>query len=127
MTNAPGDWPFPPVLALRAAGVTVFGGTDNFRDSWWPYGDGDMIERANMIGYRSGFYTDEELAVAMDLVTTAGAAALGIESYGLEPGCQADVVVVETAHVAEAVVARPPRKLVVKGGRVVARDGKLVA
>ncbi|MGO4842696.1 amidohydrolase family protein, partial [Rhizobiaceae sp. 2RAB30] len=38
MTNAPGDHPFPPVLALRKAGVTVFGGSDNIRDSWWPYG-----------------------------------------------------------------------------------------
>ena len=43
MTNAPGSRPFPPVALLRDAGVTVFSGNDNIRDSWWPYGDGDML------------------------------------------------------------------------------------
>jgi cytosine deaminase len=126
MTNAPGDWPFPPVLPLLQAGVTIFGGTDNFRDSWWPYGDGDMIERAHMIGYRSGLYTDEELAVALDLVTHGGARALGLEGYGLSPGCRADLIAVDAEHVPETIVARPPRQLVVSNGRVVARNGGLV-
>ncbi|SDF11374.1 cytosine deaminase [Bradyrhizobium brasilense] len=37
MTNAPGSRPFPPVALLRKAGVTVFSGNDNIRDSWWPF------------------------------------------------------------------------------------------
>jgi len=123
MTNAPGDLPFPPVLALRAAGVTVFGGNDDVRDSWWPYGDGDMLERAMLIGYRSGFYTDEELATAFDLVTGSAARALGIADYGFKPGASADFIVMDAAHVPEAVVGRPARKAVYKAGRLVARDG----
>ena len=31
--------------ALRGAGVTVFAGSDNIRDCWSPYGNGDMLER----------------------------------------------------------------------------------
>ena len=76
MTNAPGSRPFPPVAELRKAGMTVFSGNDNIRDSWWPYGDGDMLNRATTIGYRSGFYTDEELAAVFDVITDAGAKAL---------------------------------------------------
>ena len=53
---------FPPVLLLRDAGVNVFAGNDNIRDSWWPYGDGDLLERAMIVGYRSGFNTDAQLA-----------------------------------------------------------------
>src|SRR5690606_34041821 len=83
MTNAPGDHPFPPVLALRETGVTVFAGNDDIRDSWWPYGDGDMLERAMLIGYRSGFFTDEELEVAFDLITESAARAIGVKDYGL--------------------------------------------
>ena len=79
MTNAPGVRPFPPILPLRNAGVTVFSGNDNIRDSWWPYGDGDMLRRATTLGYRSGFNIDEELRVAFDVVTTAGAKALRLE------------------------------------------------
>lgn len=86
MTNAPGARPFPPVALLRAAGVTVFSGNDNIRDSWWPYGDGDLLNRAMMVGYRSGFYVDEELRIAFDLVTDAGAKALRLAGYGLNVG-----------------------------------------
>jgi cytosine deaminase len=123
MTNAPGDHPFPPVLPLIAAGVNVFAGNDDIRDSWWPYGDGDMLERAMMIGYRSGFFTDDELLVALDMTTANAAQALQLGDYGLKTGAAADFVVVEAANPQEAVVARPIRWAVFKAGRMSARDG----
>ena len=126
MTNAPGRRPFPPVALLREAGVTVFGGSDNIRDSWWPYGDGDMLGRANMIGYRSGFNTDDELKIAFDAVTAAGAKALRLEGYGLQVGDKADFVTLNAQHVPEAVVAIPRGRSVYKNGKLVARDGRLV-
>lgn len=125
MTNAPGSRPFPPVAMLRKAGVTVFSGNDNIRDSWWPYGDGDMLGRAMMIGYRSGFYTDEELAIAFDMITTAGAKALRLEGYGLHVGAKADFVTLNAAHIQEAVVARPSGRSVYKGGVLTARDNRV--
>jgi len=125
MTNAPGARPFPPVMELRKAGVTVFGGSDNIRDSWWPYGDGDMLGRAMMIGYRSGLLTDDELGAAFDTVTAAGAKALGIEDYGLRVGAAADFVTLQAAHVAEAVVAVPKGRSVYRGGNCIVRDGTL--
>ncbi len=85
-----------------------------------------MLERAMLIGYRSGFYTDEELATAFDLVTGSAARALSINDYGLEPGAPADFIVLDARHVPEAVVGRPVRKAVYKGGRLVAQDGAFV-
>ncbi|WP_338691604.1 amidohydrolase family protein [Bradyrhizobium sp. 26S5] len=126
MTNAPGSRPFPPVATLRNAGVTVFSGNDNIRDSWWPYGDGDMLGRAMLIGYRSGFYTDDELAIAFDMVTAAGAKALRLEGYGLRVGDKADFVTLNAAHIQEAVVARPSGRSVYKGGVLTARDNRVV-
>ncbi|MBB5043727.1 amidohydrolase family protein [Shinella fusca] len=126
MTNAPGDHVFPPVALLRAEGVNVFSGNDNIRDSWWPYGDGDMLGRAMMIGYRSGFYTDEELSAAFDVVTAAGAKALGLEGYGIAVGAKADFVTLDAEHVPEAVVAVPKGRRVFKAGRLVAENGAVV-
>ncbi|OAF10055.1 cytosine deaminase [Bradyrhizobium centrolobii] len=126
MTNAPGARPFPPILALRNAGVTVFSGNDNIRDSWWPYGDGDMLRRATTIGYRSGFNVDEELRVAFDLVTQAGAKALRLEDYGLRVGAKADFVTLNAEHVPEAVVGPPQARSVYKEGKLVASNGKIV-
>lgn len=126
MTNAPGDHVFPPVALLRAEGVNVFAGSDNIRDSWWPYGDGDMLGRAMMIGYRSGFYTDEELSAAFDVVTFAGAKALGLQGYGIAVGAKADFVTLDAAHIPEAVVAVPKGRRVFKAGRLVAENGAVV-
>jgi len=126
MTNAPGNHNFPPVALLRKAGVTVFSGSDNIRDSWWPYGDGDMLRRAEIIGYRSGFYTDDELAAAFDVVTAAGAKALRLEGYGLQPGAKADFVTLQAAHIPQAVVSVPKGRKVFKSGRLVAEDGVVI-
>jgi cytosine deaminase len=127
LTNAPGARDFPPVLLLRDAGVNVFSGNDNIRDSWWPYGDGDLLERAMLVGYRSGFNTDDQLAAAFDMVTVNAARALGLTGYGLVVGGTADFVVLDALHVQEAVVARPKPRDVYKNGRLVARGGTNVA
>jgi len=126
MSHGPGGATIPPLKLLREHGVRVFGGSDNIRDAWSPFGNGDMLERAMMIGYRANFRHDEELALAFDMVTRAAADVLDIEGYGIAIGGPADFVVVEAGSLAEAVAARPRRKLVIKAGRIVARDGVLV-
>src|SRR5690606_16030799 len=125
MTNAPGNHGFPPVRALHDAGVTVFAGNDNIRDAWWPYGEGDMLERAMIIGYRSGFLTDEDLSLAFDLTIRHAAQVLGLEGYGIAPGNPASFIVVDAVSVPEAVAARPVRERVYKNGSLVAEGGRL--
>ncbi|MFF2503056.1 amidohydrolase family protein [Streptomyces sp. NPDC058067] len=118
MTNGPRH-SMPPVLRLRETGVRVFAGSDNIRDTWWPYGTADMLERATIIGLQGDLMTDEELHVAASLVTDEAAAALGLADYGIAPGCRADLVVVAAGSVPEAVAAHPRRLLVLHDGRVV--------
>ncbi len=117
MTNAPGDRAFPPVLALRAAGVSVFTGNDNIQDSWWPYGNGDLLQRAMLLGYRSGFYTDADLMLALDMVTTDAAEVIGLPQYGIAEGRPATFVAVRADHGPAAVAAVPVERRVVVDGR----------
>ncbi len=126
MSHGPGGATIPPIKLLREHGVRVFGGSDNIRDAWSPFGNGDMLERAMMIGYRANFRHDEELALAFDMVTKTAADVLGVPPHSLAAGSPADFVVVEAETLAEAIASRPRRKLVVKAGRIVARDGVLV-
>lgn len=127
VTSAPPSRSVPPLMACRKAGVTVLGGNDGIRDTWSPYGTPDMLERAMLVGMRYNLRRDDELEVALDTVTHAGARGCGFEAYGLDAGCRADLVLVDAQTVAQAVVARPVRKLVVADGRVVARNGVLQA
>ncbi len=85
-----------------------------------------MLDRAMHLAYRSTFRRDDDIELALQAATRGGAKALGLASYGLVEGAPADVVVVRAGGPAEAVVTRPARDLVLKAGRVVARDGVLV-
>jgi cytosine/creatinine deaminase len=125
VTAAVYSFPVPPIKRLRAAGVNVACGHDGICDLWGPYGSGDMLERAMHVAYRSTFRRDEDIELALHAATYGGARALGIPAYGLEPGAAADLVVLAARTPAEAVVARPPRDLVLKAGRPVARGGQL--
>ena len=123
-SNGPGGGrPSPPVARLRQAGVIVCCGTDGIRDTWAPMNMPDMLLRAYLVAWRNGLTADEGLEMALDVATYGGAAAMGLTDYGLTPGSAADFVVVDGEVPAEVVIERPPRWLVVKGGKVVAKKG----
>ena len=124
-TSAPPSRAVPPLRLARAHGVALFAGNDNIRDTWSPYNAPDMLARAAMLGLKYELRRDADVALALETVTTAAARGCGFADYGLEVGCRADLVVVEAATVAEAVVQRKAPALVVSGGRVVARNGVL--
>ncbi len=123
MTSCPPSAPVPPVNALRARGVTVFAGSDNIRDCWSPYGNGDMLDRAAIIAQRHELFTNRELGEAFAMATSEADKALGDPRRGLHPGAVADLVAIEAASVADAVADRPPRSLVLRGGRIAAERG----
>jgi cytosine deaminase len=125
-TAAVYSFPVAPVRRLRAAGVNVACGHDGIRDLWGPYGSGDMLDRAMHLAYRSAFRRDDDIDLALEAATYGGAAMLGLTAYGLHVGAPADLVVVSAESAAAAVITRPVRALVMKGGRVVVRDGELV-
>ena len=124
VTCAVYDFPVAPLRILAAAGATVGCGHDGIRDLWGPYGSGDMLDRAMHLAYRNTLRRDEDIELALHAATDGGAAVLGLGDHGLRPGAPADVVAVPASTAAEAVVVHPPRRLVLKGGRVVVdREG----
>ena len=127
MTSAPADSEVPPAAALAVLGVNICAGSDNIRDPWWPYGNGDMLERAYFVASRFGWSKDEDLVAAFETATSNNARSLGLHHYGLAAGNDADFVLVDSETLAEAVISRPRRALVAKRGRIVARDGIFLA
>ncbi len=123
MTSCPPSAPVPPVRALRERGVTVFAGSDNIQDCWSPFGNGDMLDRAAIIAERHGMFTDRELEEAFALTTGEADKALGFPRRELRAGAVADLVVIQALSIADAVVDRPPRSLVLRAGRIAAERG----
>lgn len=124
MSHGPsGLRPVPSVKRLREAGVRMCTGNDGIRDAWGPLNMPDMLLRSFIIAYRNNLRRDDEIEMVLDIATRGGAQVMGDSEYGLAPGNRADFVVVDGETHVEAVIERPQRWLVVKGGRVVAREG----
>ncbi len=136
-TVAPGTTEPLPIAELRAAGVRVGLGQDGIRDFWSPYGNGDMLERAWQLAFISGVRFDALVEACVDVASRGGRSVvdggpwptegvLDDARSGLAIGAPADLLVVHADTVTAAVMDHPPRTLVVREGRVVARDGQLV-
>ena len=95
------------------------------RDLWNALGTGDMLERALIIALKQGFRSDPDIETALSLCTDAEA--LGLPAHRLVVGASADLVALDAETPGEAVALRPVRKLVMKGGVVLAREGRYIA
>ena len=126
MTTGPAARPAPPVKRLVDAGVRVCSGSDGIRDTWGPYGNADMLERVMLVGLRNNFRRDDEVEIAFHVCTQGGADVMRLEDYGLHVGAKADLLVVEGETITHAAVARPVRKLVLKHGKIIVRDGHCI-
>jgi len=110
------------VRTLASAGVNVAFASDNIRDPFCPYGNGDPLEIANLGAQVAQFGTERELTEALAMVTYRAAAVVGLKEYGLSPGCRGDVVVLDCRSPVEAIISRPRPLLVVRRGKVVVRS-----
>lgn len=114
----------PSIMRLKEAGVRVGGGCDGIRDTWGPWGQPDMLDRAKVIGMKNGLRSDIELAHVLHVVSQGGADVMRLENYGLQIGRNADLTLLTGETLAHAVVDVAPRPLVLKAGQVTARQGK---
>ena len=120
------DIAVPPVAYLRGLGVTVCCGSDGIRDAWSPMGNGDALERAWLLAYRFDWGKDHELLAALDAATESAARAIGLEDYGIAVGKPADLLLVRAENACDAIVRRPSDRIVIRRGRIIARDGAYV-
>jgi cytosine deaminase len=112
---------FAQLKELLAAGVNVSLGNDVIMDPWYLLGRADMVEAASLalhFTYMSGL---EEIPEMLRCATERGARTLGVEDeYGIEEGKPADLVVYDAPNALEVLRLHPPRRWVIRRGRVVA-------
>jgi len=109
------------VPELLAAGVRVGFGQDCVMDPWYSLGTGDMLDVAHMGLHVAQMTSPAQMRQCYELVTTASAAIMGLDDYGIAPGRLASLVVLDAADPIEAIRRRPDRLAVISKGKVVAR------
>jgi cytosine deaminase len=108
------------VPELLAAGVDVAFGHDCVMDPWYSLGSGDMLEVAHMGLHVAQMTGQEAMRACFEAVTTVPARILGLEGYGVEVGCRADLVLLQARDPVEAIRLRATRLKVIRAGRVIA-------
>ncbi|XNO45450.1 amidohydrolase family protein (plasmid) [Sinorhizobium meliloti] len=114
------------VRELMAADLNVSFGHDCVMDPWYSMGSGDMLEVAHMAIHVAQMASIEDKCKIFDAITVNSAKTMGLEGYGLDIGCKADLVVLQAADVTEALRLKPNRLFVIKAGKVIARTAPRV-
>jgi cytosine deaminase len=107
------------VPELLAAGVPVAFGHDCVMDPWYGLGSGDMLEVAHMGLHVAQMTGQAAMRQCFQAVTDAPARILGLQGYGIAPGCRADLVWLDASDPVEAIRLRAARRLVLRAGQVV--------
>ncbi|MBS0532363.1 MAG: amidohydrolase family protein [Proteobacteria bacterium] len=108
-----------PVRALHGGGVNVAYSSNNIRNAFTPFGKADPLQIGNLLAHLIQFGTPEHQADILKMSTSNAARAVGIsEDYGLAVGKQADLMILDTNIVADALLDLPSRSWVLKRGRI---------
>ncbi|AVA22625.1 MULTISPECIES: amidohydrolase family protein [unclassified Rhizobium] len=115
------------VKEMREFGINIAFGQDCCMDPWYSLGGADMLDVAHM-GLHVGQLTSREaMRFCFDAVTVNPAKVMGLDGYGLEVGCNGDLVVLQARDPIEAVRLRAARLFVVRHGKVISETPARIA
>ncbi|GAA2886448.1 amidohydrolase family protein [Enterococcus casseliflavus] len=107
-----------PIRKLRDAGVNICLGSNNIRNAFTPYGNGDLIQIAMLAVPVAHLGGADDLPTVLPMITTNTAKALNIKDYGIAVGNRADLILLDTQRKADVLIDIPERLMVIKNGRI---------
>ncbi|WP_083913560.1 amidohydrolase family protein [Nocardia concava] len=111
-----------PIRELWEAGITTAYSSNNIRNAFTPYGNADMLDVGLFLAQTAHLSGPEDMNRVLAMATTEAARTIGIaDRYGIRVGAAADLVVLSTYRLADALLDRPDRNYVFKAGRLAAR------
>ena len=107
-----------PIRKLRDAGVNICLASNNIRNPFTPYGNGDLMQVAMLAIPVAHLGGADDLHTVLPMITVNPAKALKLKDYGVFEGAKASLVVLDTKRYQDAIIDIPSRLLVVKDGVV---------
>lgn len=112
---------------MRDQGILCAFGHDCVMDPWYSLGSGDMLEVAHMAIHIGHMTSREAMRFCYDAVTSNPARIMGLEGYGVEPGSNADLVLLQAKDQIEAIRLKASRLAVIRRGQVIAETPARIA
>jgi cytosine deaminase len=110
------------VKEMIEQGINVAFGHDCVLDPWYALGSHDMLEVASMGLHVAQMTGISEMHDAFRAVTINAARVMDLPDYGLTPGCNADMVVLQAGDPVEALRLKANRLYVIRRGRIIAES-----
>ncbi|MGI6684136.1 MAG: amidohydrolase family protein [Bacillota bacterium] len=108
------------VKELLERGINVSFGQDCVKDTFYPFGHGDLLEVAFVTAHAAHMSMPKEIEQVFEMMTNNAAKILKADNYGLKHNARADLVVLDCHSIKDAIRLRPDRSYVIKEGRVIA-------
>jgi cytosine deaminase len=115
------------VKELMEAGINVAFGQDALLDPWYSFGSHDMLEVAHMGLHVAQMTGQAQMRQIFEAVTYNAAKVMGLEGYGLEPGCRADMVILQAKDPHDALRLKSARLHVIRRGKVIAETPPVIS
>lgn len=109
------------VKELLVEGVNVCLGQDDISDAYYPFGRNNMLEVAFLAAHLLWMTTSREMETLYDMVTINAAQAMNVKDHELKVGATANLVILDTPNVLEALRNHHAPQCVISNGTLIDR------
>lgn len=112
-----------PVIAMMEHGVNIAYSSNNIRNAFTPFGNADLIAVGYLLQVSQQLGSADQRRAVLDMVTYNAAKGLGItDTYGLEVGKNADLVIYDCNDLSNLINDQPLLRYVIKRGEIIVQN-----
>ncbi len=110
------------IKELIEAGVNVCCGQDDLMNMFYPFGQMDPLEVANIAAHAGHLTSPKEIESVFDMPRYNAAKNLGLENYGIYEGADANLILLPAKSAVDALRRKPERMYVIREGMVLVEN-----
>jgi cytosine deaminase len=110
------------IAELLEAGVNVCCGQDDLLNMFYPFGQMDPLEVANITCHAGHLTAPKQIQAAFDMPRYNAAQNIGLENYGVYEGADANLILLNASSAVDALRRKPERSYVIRRGEILVQN-----
>jgi cytosine deaminase len=110
------------IAELLEAGVNVCCGQDDLMNMFYPFGQMDPLEVANIAAHAGHLTSPKQIQAAFDMPRYNAARNIGLENYGIYEGADANLILLKATSAVDALRRKPERLYVIRQGEILVQN-----
>jgi len=110
------------VAELLEAGVNVCCGQDDLMNMFYPFGQMDPLEVANITCHAGHLTSPKQIHAAFDMPRYNAARNIGLQNYGIFVGADANLILLNASSKVDALRRKPERLYVIRHGEILVQN-----